>query len=102
MLLMIVSMVTYPLIPFDGFLGKFLMRIALLPVITGSSAIRMRNLPRKPPLGITGSVTTALPGVPDAPDDRLDGDLSADSVRRLPRKVPHADRAAAGDHGRLL
>jgi uncharacterized protein YqhQ len=55
MLLMIVSMVTYPLIPFDGFLGKFLMRIALLPVITGVCYEMIRFAARRP-----GSVMTLL------------------------------------------
>jgi uncharacterized protein YqhQ len=34
---MIVSMVVYTFIPFNGFLGKFLSRIALLPLIAGLS-----------------------------------------------------------------
>ena len=37
LVVMIVSMVVYTLIPFDGFLAKFLSRVALLPVIAGLS-----------------------------------------------------------------
>jgi uncharacterized protein YqhQ len=37
LVVMIVSMVVYTFIPFDGFVAKFLSRIALLPVITGLS-----------------------------------------------------------------
>ena len=48
MLLMIVSMAVYPLIPFQGFLGKFLMRIALLPVITGVCYEMIRFAARRP------------------------------------------------------
>lgn len=48
MLLMIVSLAIYPLIPFQGFLGKFLMRIALLPVITGVCYEMIRFAARRP------------------------------------------------------
>jgi uncharacterized protein YqhQ len=34
---MIISMVVYALLPFDGFLGKFLGRVMLLPVVAGIS-----------------------------------------------------------------
>ena len=37
LVVMAISMVFYALLPFDGFLAKFLGRIALLPVITGVS-----------------------------------------------------------------
>ena len=37
LVVMVVSMVVYTLIPFDGFVGKFLARIALLPVVAGVS-----------------------------------------------------------------
>jgi uncharacterized protein YqhQ len=37
LVVMVISMLIYILIPFDGFLAKFLSRIALLPVITGLS-----------------------------------------------------------------
>jgi uncharacterized protein YqhQ len=34
---MVISMIVYALVPVDGFLAKFLARIALLPVIAGLS-----------------------------------------------------------------
>lgn len=37
LVVMVISMLVYMLIPFDGFAAKFLSRIALLPVITGLS-----------------------------------------------------------------
>ena len=37
LVVMVISMAVYILIPFDGFLAKFLSRIALLPLITGLS-----------------------------------------------------------------
>src|ERR1700674_2904067 len=37
LVVMVISMLVYILIPFDGFLAKFLSRIALLPLITGLS-----------------------------------------------------------------
>ncbi len=37
LVVMLISMVVYTLLPFDGFLAKFLARIALLPVIAGLS-----------------------------------------------------------------
>ena len=37
LVVMVISMLIYILIPFDGFLAKFLSRIALLPLITGLS-----------------------------------------------------------------
>jgi uncharacterized protein YqhQ len=37
LVVMTISMIIYALLPFDGFLAKFLARIALLPVITGVS-----------------------------------------------------------------
>jgi uncharacterized protein YqhQ len=37
LVVMIVSMLVYTAIPFDGFVAKFLSRIALLPVVTGLS-----------------------------------------------------------------
>jgi uncharacterized protein YqhQ len=48
MLLMIVSMLVYPFIPFDGFLAKFLSRIALLPLITGISYELIRFAAKRP------------------------------------------------------
>jgi uncharacterized protein YqhQ len=57
MLLMIVSMLVYPFIPFDGFLAKFLSRIALLPVITGASYELIRFAARRPG-GLLAALTT--------------------------------------------
>ena len=37
LVVMVISMLVYMLIPFDGFMAKFLSRIALLPLITGLS-----------------------------------------------------------------
>ena len=37
LVVMTISMIVYALVPVDGFLAKFLARIALLPVITGVS-----------------------------------------------------------------
>jgi uncharacterized protein YqhQ len=37
LVVMIISMVVYALLPFDGFLGKFLGRVMLLPVVAGIS-----------------------------------------------------------------
>ena len=37
LVVMVISMIFYALLPFDGFMAKFLARIALLPVITGVS-----------------------------------------------------------------
>jgi uncharacterized protein YqhQ len=37
LVVMVISMIFYALLPFDGFLAKFLGRIALLPLITGVS-----------------------------------------------------------------
>ena len=37
LVVMVISMLTYMLIPFDGFVAKLLSRVALLPVITGVS-----------------------------------------------------------------
>jgi len=48
MLLMIVSMLVYPFIPFDGFAARLLMRIALLPLIVGVSYELIRFAARRP------------------------------------------------------
>jgi uncharacterized protein YqhQ len=48
LVVMIISTVLYTLLPFDGFLGKFLGRIALLPVVTGVSYELIRLAARKP------------------------------------------------------
>ena len=48
MLLMIVSMLVYPFIPFDGFAARLIMRIALLPLIVGVSYELIRFAARRP------------------------------------------------------
>lgn len=80
MLLMIVSMAVYPLIPFQGFAAKFLMRIALLPVITGVCYEMIRFAARRP-----GSFMTALtaPGM---------------WLQRITTKPPADDQAAVAIH----
>jgi len=80
MLLMIVSMVVYPLIPFQGFLGKFLMRIALLPVITGVCYEMIRFAARRP--GSFMRLLTA-PGM---------------WLQRITTKPPSDDQAAVAIH----
>ncbi len=47
LVVMIVSMAIYTLLPFDGFLGKFLSRILLLPVIAGLSYEMIRYAARR-------------------------------------------------------
>ena len=47
LVVMVISMLVYILIPFDGFLAKFLSRIALLPVITGLSYELIRFAARR-------------------------------------------------------
>ena len=76
MLLMIVSMLVYPMIPFQGFLGKFLMRLALLPLITGVCYEMIRFAARRP-----GSFMTVLtaPGL---------------WLQRITTKPPSDDQAA--------
>jgi uncharacterized protein YqhQ len=80
MLLMIVSLVIYPMIPFQGFLGKFLMRIALLPVITGVCYEMIRFAARRP-----GSFMTILtaPGM---------------WLQRITTKPPSDEQAAVAIH----
>jgi uncharacterized protein YqhQ len=80
MLLMIVSLAVYPMIPFQGFLGKFLMRIALLPVITGVCYEMIRFAARRP-----GSFMTLLcaPGM---------------WLQRITTKPPSDDQAAVAIH----
>jgi uncharacterized protein YqhQ len=55
MLLMIVSLLIYPFIPFDGFAARFFSRIALLPLIIGVSYELIRFAARRP-----GSFLAAL------------------------------------------
>ena len=80
MLLMIVSLAVYPMIPFQGFLGKFLMRLALLPVITGVCYEMIRFAARRP-----GSFMTLLtaPGL---------------WLQRITTKPPSDDQAAVAIH----
>jgi uncharacterized protein YqhQ len=52
---MVISMVMYTAIPFDGFLAKFLSRIALLPLVVGLSYELIRYAARK-----RGSVLATL------------------------------------------
>ena len=80
MLLMIVSMAVYPLIPFQGFLGKFLMRLALLPVITGVCYEMIRFAARRP--GSFMALLTA-PGM---------------WLQRITTKPPSDDQAAVAIH----
>ena len=80
MLLMIVSLAIYPMIPFQGFLGKFLMRIALLPVITGVCYEMIRFAARRP--GSFMAVLTA-PGM---------------WLQRITTKPPSDDQAAVAIH----
>lgn len=47
LVVMVISMAIYILIPFDGFLAKFLTRIALLPLITGLSYELIRFAARR-------------------------------------------------------
>jgi uncharacterized protein YqhQ len=47
LVVMVISMLVYILIPFDGFMAKFLSRIALLPVITGLSYELIRFAARR-------------------------------------------------------
>jgi uncharacterized protein YqhQ len=80
MLLMIVSMLVYPLIPFQTFLGKFLMRLALLPVITGVCYEMIRFAARRP--GGFMTILTA-PGM---------------WLQRITTKPPADDQAAVAIH----
>jgi uncharacterized protein YqhQ len=76
LVVMIVSMVVYTLIPFDGFLAKFLWRIALLPVIAGVSYELIRFAAKR-----RGSVLATLtaPGL---------------WLQRITTKQPSDDQAA--------
>ncbi|MBL8229078.1 MAG: DUF1385 domain-containing protein [Bryobacterales bacterium] len=47
LVVMVVSMCVYALLPFDGFAGKFISRIVLLPVIAGLSYEMIRYAARK-------------------------------------------------------
>ncbi len=80
MLLMIVSMLVYPMIPFQTFLGKFLMRLALLPVITGVCYEMIRFAARRP--GGFMTILTA-PGM---------------WLQRITTKPPADDQAAVAIH----
>ena len=76
LVVMIVSMVVYTFIPFDGFLGKFLSRIVLLPVIAGISYELIRFAAKR-----RGSVLSTLtaPGL---------------WLQRITTKPPSDDQAA--------
>lgn len=76
MLLMLVSFVVYMFIPVQGFLAKFLIRVALLPVITGVCYEMIRFAARRP-----GSFMTMLtaPGM---------------WLQRITTKQPSDDQAA--------
>lgn len=80
MLLMLVSLVIYPMIPFQGFLGRFLMRLALLPVITGVCYEMIRFAARRP--GSFMRILTA-PGM---------------WLQRITTKPPSDDQAAVAIH----
>jgi uncharacterized protein YqhQ len=80
MLLMVVSMLVYPFIPFDGFLAKFLCRIALLPVITGISYELIRFAAKRPG-GFLAALTT--PGL---------------WLQRITTKPPDDDETAVAIH----
>ncbi|HWC95213.1 MAG TPA: DUF1385 domain-containing protein [Candidatus Sulfopaludibacter sp.] len=80
MLLMIVSLVIYPFMPFDGFLAKFLIRLALLPVVVGVCYELIRFASRKP--GFFMSILTA-PGL---------------WLQRITTKPPADDQAAVAIH----
>jgi uncharacterized protein YqhQ len=47
LVVMVVSMLLYMLLPFDSFLGRFLSRVALLPVVTGVSYEMIRFAAKK-------------------------------------------------------
>jgi uncharacterized protein YqhQ len=47
LVVMLVSMGVYTLVPFDGFMGKFLSRVLLLPLITGLSYELIRFTARR-------------------------------------------------------
>jgi uncharacterized protein YqhQ len=80
MLLMIVSILVYPFIPFDGFAARFLSRIVLLPLIIGISYELIRFAARRP-----GSFLAALtaPGL---------------WLQRITTKPPSDDQAAVAIH----
>jgi uncharacterized protein YqhQ len=80
MLLMIVSLVIYPFIPLDGFLAKFAIRLALLPVVVGVCYELIRLASRKP--GLFMRILTA-PGL---------------WLQRITTKPPSDDQAAVAIH----
>ena len=48
MLLMVISLLVYPMVPFDGFAARFVTRIALLPVIIGVCYELIRYAAKRP------------------------------------------------------
>jgi uncharacterized protein YqhQ len=76
MLLLIVSLVIYPFIPVDTFLAKFVIRLALLPVVVGVCYELLRFSARKP--GFFMRILTA-PGL---------------WLQRITTKPPSDDQAA--------
>jgi uncharacterized protein YqhQ len=80
MLLMIVSMLFYPFIPFTGFLPKLAMRIVLLPLIVGV-CYEMIRYAAKHPGGLLTILTT--PGL---------------WLQRITTKPPSDDQAAVAIH----
>jgi uncharacterized protein YqhQ len=80
MLLMIVSLVIYPFVPLDSFLAKFLVRLALLPVVVGVCYELIRFAAKRP--GFFMSLLTA-PGL---------------WLQRITTKPPSDDQAAVAIH----
>lgn len=80
MLLMIVSLVIYPFVPVDGFLAKFVIRLALLPVVVGVCYELIRFAAKKP--GFFMSILTA-PGL---------------WLQRITTKPPSDEQAAVAIH----
>ncbi|HYZ83934.1 MAG TPA: DUF1385 domain-containing protein [Bryobacteraceae bacterium] len=60
LVVMVISMVLYAFLPFDGFVGKFLGRIALLPVVTGLSYELIRLAARRPNFFLTAITAPGL------------------------------------------
>ena len=80
MLLMIVSLLVYPFIPVDTFVAKFVIRIALLPLLVGMCYEMIRFAARRP--GSVMKVLTA-PGL---------------WLHRITTKPPSDDQAAVAIH----
>jgi uncharacterized protein YqhQ len=80
LVVMVVSMVVYTFIPFDGFVGKFVSRVALLPLVAGLSYELIRYAAKK-----RGSVLATLtaPGL---------------WLQRITTKPPADDQTAVAIH----